>query len=69
MLSELTQTRRSETEALRIALEAKNETLAAKDEVIASQQKLIDALKTKKRSLWARIGDVAIGIAAGAVLR
>jgi hypothetical protein len=69
MLAELNQTRKSESEALRMAIGARNETLAAKDEVIAGQQKLIDALKTKKRSIWARVGDVAIGIAAGALLR
>lgn len=69
LLEELNLTRKAEGDALRTVVLAKNETLAAKDDVIASQQKLIDSLKTKKRSFWSRFGDVAIGIAAGALLR
>lgn len=69
LLEELNLTRKAEGDALRTVVLAKNETLAAKDEVIANQQKLIDSLKAKKRSFWSRFGDVAIGIAAGALLR
>lgn len=69
ILTELNASRRSESEALRTALSAKTETLAAKDEVIASQQKLIDSLKTKKSSPWKRLGDILIGVAAGALIR
>lgn len=67
--AELNDSRKAESDALRTALLAKNETLAAKDDVIATQQKLIETLKGKKRSFWSRLGDVAIGIAAGTILR
>jgi len=69
VLTELNASRKAETEALRTALAAKTETLAAKDEVIASQQRLIDTLKTKKSSPWKRLGDILIGVAAGALIR
>jgi chromosome segregation ATPase len=69
ILAELSTSRKAESEALRSALAAKTETLAAKDEVIASQQGLIDALKTKKSSPWKRLGDILIGVAAGALIR
>lgn len=69
MLTELNETRKSESEALRNTVAAKNETIAAKDAVIANQEKLIDALKAKKSSPWKRLGDVLIGVAAGMVLR
>ena len=69
ILTELNASRNAESEALRMALAAKTETLVAKDEVIASQQKLIDALKTKKSSPWKRLGDILIGVAAGALIR
>ena len=69
MLSELSESRRAENDALRNALTAKNETTAAKDAVIASQEKLITALQKRRSSPWKRIGDVLIGIAAGVVLR
>lgn len=69
IFAELNESRKAESDALRIALAAKNETLAAKDEVIASQQRLIDSLKTKKSSPWKRLGDILIGVAAGMVLR
>jgi uncharacterized protein YicC (UPF0701 family) len=68
LLTELNETRRSETEALRTALAAKNETLTAKDAVIASQDKLIETLKRKKSSPWKRIGDVLIGVGLGVLL-
>jgi len=68
-LSELNETRRAETSALRGVVEAKNEALAAKNEVIANQEKLIAELKKKKTSIWRRIGDVALGVAIIAVLR
>ena len=69
LLTELNETRKSESEALRITVAAKNETIAAKDAVIASQDKLIETLKRKKASIWRRLGDVLIGAAAIAVLR
>lgn len=69
ILTELNETRRSESDALRAALTAKNETITARDAVIAAQDKLIAALKTKKPSPWRRIGDVLIGAAAFAILK
>ena len=69
ILTELNETRKSETEALRKAIEAKTETIAARDTVIATQDKLIDALKTKKPSPWRRLGDILIGAAVIAVLK
>jgi hypothetical protein len=69
LLSELSKSRRAENEALRNALAAKSETILAKDAVIASQEKLISALQKRKSSPWKRIGDVLIGVAAGAILR
>ena len=69
VLKELNETRKSEAEALRQTLAAKNETLAAKDAVIAAQDSLIAGLKTRRSSIWKRIGDIAIGAAIGAVLR
>lgn len=69
LLTELNETRKSETEALRTALAAKNEALTAKDAVITSQDKLIEILKRKKSSPWKRIGDVLIGAAIFAILR
>lgn len=68
ILTELNASRKAEGEALRTAIAAKTETLAAKDEVIASQQKLIDSLKQRKSSPWKRLGDVLIGVAAGALI-
>ena len=69
LLTELNETRKSESETLRITVAAKNETITAKDAVIASQDKLIETLKRKKASIWRRLGDVLIGAAAIAVLR
>lgn len=69
LLTELNETRKSETEALRGAVAAKNEAIAAKDAVIASQDKLIATLKHKKTSPWKRIGDVLIGAALFAILK
>ena len=69
LLTELNQTRKSESEALRSALAAKNEALAAKDTVIATQDKLIETLKRKKSSPWKRVGDVLVGLAIGFVLK
>ncbi len=64
ILTELNETRRSESAALKNTISAKNETIAAKDAVIASQDKLVEALKKKKTSPWRRIGDILIGAAA-----
>jgi len=69
LLSELNETRRRESEALKETVAAKNETIAAKDAAIAAQEKLIDHLKTKKRSVWSRIADIAIGAGLIAVLK
>ena len=69
ILTELNETRKSESEALRAAINAKNETIAAKDSVIAAQDKLVGALKAKKPSTLRRIGDVLIGAAIFAVLK
>ena len=69
LLTELNNTRKSETEAIRSSLAAKNETIAAKDNVIVSQDKLITALKDKKTSPWRRLGDVLIGAAVFAILK
>lgn len=69
ILTELNETRKSESEALRKAIDSKNETIAARDAVITTQDKLIDALKTKKPSPWRRLGDILIGAAAIAVLK
>ena len=68
LLTELDQTRKSESESLHSAITAKNEALAAKDSVIATQDKLIEALKRKKSSPWKRVGDVLIGIGLGTLL-
>lgn len=69
ILTELNETRKSESDALRKAIDGKNESLTARDAVIATQDKLIDALKTKKPSPWRRLGDILIGAAAIAVLK
>ena len=69
ILTELNETRRGESEALKNAIAAKNETIAAKDNVIASQDRLVEALKKKKPSPWRRIGDILLGAAAIAVLK
>jgi chromosome segregation ATPase len=69
LLNELNDTRRAESEALKATVTAKNETIAAKDSAIAEQDKLIGSLKTKKRSVWSRIADIAIGAAIGTVIK
>ena len=61
LLDELNETRRAESEAAQATVAAKNETIAAKDAAIAAQDKLIESLKTKKRSPWARIADILLG--------
>jgi hypothetical protein len=68
VLSELNETRKAESEALRSALVAKNETVTAKDAVIATQDKLIETLKHTKSSPWKRLGDVLIGVGIGVLL-
>lgn len=69
LLSELNETRKSEAQALTAALMAKNESLTAKDAVIDLQEKQIAELKKRKSSPLKRLGDILIGIAAGALLR
>ena len=68
VLTELNETRKAESEAIRSTLAAKNEALTAKDAVSASQDKLIETLKRKKPSPWKRLGDVLIGIGIGTLL-
>ncbi|MBX3294785.1 MAG: hypothetical protein KF762_03655 [Acidobacteria bacterium] len=68
-LRELNETRRAEANALREALAAKNEAIAAKDAALAAQQKLIAELKKRRTSLWKRLGDIAVGVALGAIFR
>ena len=69
ILTELAETRKAESDALRATVAAKNETIAAKDAVIGRQDKLVEALKAKKPSPWRRIGDVLIGAAVFAILK
>ena len=69
LLTELNETRKTETDALRETVAAKNEAIVAKDAVIASQDRLIEALKKKKSSPWKRLGDVLVGAALFAVLK
>lgn len=69
VLTELNDTRRAETTALRGVIEAKNQTIAAKDAVIAKQDQLVGELKKKKPSLLKRIGTIALGVAIGVALR
>jgi len=69
LLTELNETRKSETEALRTALAAKSEALTAKDSLIASQDKLIETLKRKKSSPWERIGGVLVGVGIAVLLK
>jgi len=69
LLAELNETRRAENDALKTTVAAKNETMAAKDTAIAAQDKLIATLKTKKRSVWARIADILLGAGVIAILK
>ena len=69
LLTELNETRRTESEALRRTIEAKNETIAAKDAAIKAQDELIAKLKTKRSSPWKRIGDILIGVGAAVLLK
>jgi hypothetical protein len=69
LLVELNETRRAENDALKSTVAAKNETILAKDAAIAAQEKLIEHLKGKKRSAWARIADILLGAGVIAVLK
>lgn len=69
LLNEITETRRTENEALRAAVSAKNETIAAKDAALAKQDELIAELKSRKSSPWKRIGDILIGVAVSSLLK
>ena len=69
ILSELNETRRTESEALRQTIAAKNETIAAKDAAIKAQDELIAKLKNKRSSPWKRIGDILIGVGAAVLLK
>lgn len=61
LLTELNDSRRAESEALKVAVAAKNEAITAKDAAIAAQDRLIEQLKTKKRSPWGRVADILLG--------
>lgn len=69
LLTELAATRKSESDALRNAIEAKNETIAAKDKVIDAQDKLTASLKAKRPSLLRRLGDILAGAAVVAIFK
>lgn len=69
ILTQLNETRRTENAALNEALKAKNETIAAQSELIRTQAELAAKLKSKKRSLFGRIGDVLLGAAAIAIFK
>ncbi len=69
LLAEINETRKAENAALRETLAAKNETISAKNAALDAQERLIRDLRERRRSVWARIGDIAIGAAIGAVLR
>lgn len=69
LLTELAVTRKSESDALRTAIDAKNETIAAKDNVIAEQDKLNASLRAKRPSLLRRIGDILAGAAIVAIFK
>lgn len=66
---QLAESRRLETMALRQAADAREETIAALAARIEAQEKMIADLKKRKTSVWKRLGDVMIGVAAGAILR
>ncbi|MCA1589929.1 MAG: hypothetical protein LC734_05955 [Acidobacteria bacterium] len=69
LLGELVETRKAEAEALRKSADAKDETIHAKNALIESQTRMIETLKTKKRSVFGRITDVLIGAGVAAILR
>ena len=69
LLTELNETRKSETESLGKALRAKDEVVAAKDAVITLQEKQIAELKKRKTSVLKRLADVLLGVAVGGLLR
>lgn len=69
ILTELNETRRAESEALRQTIAAKNETITAKDAALKAQDELIAKLKNKRSSPWKRIGDILIGVGAAVLLR
>lgn len=69
LLTELAETHKAESAALRETIVAKNDVIAADRAVIASQEKLIAELRKKRGSIWKRIADIAAGAAIGAILR
>lgn len=69
LLTELNETRKSESASLRAAIQAQNDAIAAKNEVIATQNNLITSLKSKRVSPIRRIGDILLGAAVFAVLK
>lgn len=69
LLAELGETRKRETEALREALAARRSEAEAQNAVIAAQDDLISALRKKRRSPFARIGDVLLGAGIIAILK
>lgn len=69
LLAELTEIRKQENAALVEALTARRGEAAAQGAVIAAQDELITALRKRKRSPLARIGDVLLGAGIIAILR
>lgn len=69
LMQELLETRQQENAALVEALAARRSESAAQSAVIAVQDELITALRKRKRSPWARIGDVLMGAGIIAILR
>lgn len=69
VLTELNETRKSEAESLRAALQAKDDVLAAKDALIAANEKQIAELKKRRSSPLKRLGDILIGVAVRGLLK
>lgn len=69
VLVDLTETRKEEASMLRKAIEAKDQTIAAKDTAIAKQDVLISELRSRKLSLWKRVGYILAGAAAVSILK
>ncbi len=69
ILKELSETRRTENEALRDVVSAKNETIVAKDAALAKQDELVKDLKRRRSSPWKRVGDILIGVAVSSLIK
>ncbi|HBR57613.1 MAG TPA: hypothetical protein DEA22_09105 [Blastocatellia bacterium] len=69
ILAELVDTRKKENAAQAAALDARRGEAEALRAVIAAQGELVTALRKKKRSPLARIGDVLLGAGLIAILK